>query len=72
MALSESLRQQISALPTSNRVVLYIKGTRRMPRCGFPAQVVRILDALLPSYETVDVLRPGRRNTTSRTTGVRT
>jgi len=59
MALSESLRKQISELLASNRVVLFMKGTHRMPRCGFSAQVVRILDALLPSYETVAVLRLG-------------
>ena len=55
-ALNESLRKQISELLASNRVVLFMKGTRQMPQCGFSAQVVRILDALLPSYETVDVL----------------
>ena len=55
-ALNDSLRKQISDLLASNRVVLFMKGTRRMPQCGFSAQVVRILDALLPSYETVDVL----------------
>lgn len=55
-ALNESLLKQISELLASNRVVLFMKGTRQMPQCGFSAQVVRILDALLPSYETVDVL----------------
>ena len=34
-----------------------MKGTRHMPQCGFSAQVVKILDELKPSYETVDVLR---------------
>jgi len=57
MALSESLRKQITDLLTSNRAVLFMKGTPRMPQCGFSAQVVQILDELLPSYETVDVLR---------------
>ena len=57
MSLSEPLRKQISELVTRNRVVLFMKGTRRMPQCGFSAQVVTILDALLPSYETVDALR---------------
>jgi monothiol glutaredoxin len=33
-----------------------MKGTPRNPQCGFSAQVVQILDELLPSYETVDVL----------------
>lgn len=34
-----------------------MKGTRRVPQCGFSAQVVQILDELLPGYETVDVVR---------------
>jgi len=33
-----------------------MKGTRRAPQCGFSAQVVQILDGLVPEYETVDVL----------------
>ena len=57
MSLSEPLREQISELVAQNRVILFMKGTRRMPQCGFSAQVVNILDALLPSYETVDALR---------------
>ncbi len=57
MALSESLRNELQSLVTNNRVVLFMKGTRGAPQCGFSAQVVQILDELLPSYETVDVLR---------------
>ena len=57
MSLSEPLRKQISEIVAKNRVVLFMKGTRRVPQCGFSAQVVNILDALLPSYETVDALR---------------
>ena len=57
MAPNETLRKQISDLLASNRVVLFIKGTRQMPQCGFSAQVVQILDEILPNYETVDVLR---------------
>ena len=57
MALNESLRKQISELLAHNRVVLFMKGTRQMPQCGFSAQVVQILDDLVPSYETVDILR---------------
>jgi monothiol glutaredoxin len=57
MALDASLRTRISDLVTQNRVVLFMKGTRQSPQCGFSAQVVQILDGLLPSYETVDVLR---------------
>jgi len=55
-APNESLRKQISELLASNRVVLFMKGNRQMPQCGFSAQVVQILNTLLPSYETIDVL----------------
>ena len=44
MALNESLRKQLSELLASNRVVLFMKGTRQMPQCGFSAQVVQILN----------------------------
>jgi monothiol glutaredoxin len=57
MALSEPVRKQISELLASERVVLFMKGSRQMPQCGFSAQVVQILDEHLSSYETVDVLR---------------
>jgi len=56
-AMNEPLQKQISEILASSRVVLFMKGDRRMPQCGFSAQVVQILDALVPSYETVDVLR---------------
>ncbi len=57
MAMTASLRNQLSDLVGKNRVVLFMKGNRQAPQCGFSAQVVQILDGLLPTYETVDVLR---------------
>ncbi len=56
MALSESLKQRIDGFVGSDRVVLFMKGTRRAPQCGFSAQVVSILDELVPEYQTHDVL----------------
>ena len=56
MPLSEKLRSQFQDLVTQNKVVLFMKGTRGAPACGFSAAVVQILDELLPSYETVNVL----------------
>jgi monothiol glutaredoxin len=57
MALSESTKKRIEGLIASDRVVVFMKGSRRAPQCGFSAQVVQILDAHLPSYTTVDVLQ---------------
>jgi monothiol glutaredoxin len=46
----------IRELVTSKKVVLFMKGSRHFPQCGFSAQVVEILNKLVPSYETVNVL----------------
>ena len=56
MALDEAVRQEINALIERNEVVLFMKGDRRMPQCGFSATVVGILDSMLSDYHTVDVL----------------
>src|SRR3954468_9428981 len=53
---TEAVRNNISELVAQNPVVLFMKGTRRQPQCGFSSQVVQILDELVPEYETVDVL----------------
>lgn len=56
MPLNDALRQRIDGYVASDRVVLFMKGTRRAPQCGFSAQVVAILDELVPAYQTLDVL----------------
>lgn len=48
--------QRIEALTKSDLVVLFMKGTRAQPQCGFSATVVGILDQYVPEYTTVDVL----------------
>ena len=56
MPLEPALRSRIEALVASERVVLFMKGVRGAPRCGFSATVCRILDGLIPQYASVDVL----------------
>jgi monothiol glutaredoxin len=56
MSLDEATRTRISATIGSDRVVLFMKGTRDFPQCGFSARVVQMLDRLVPDYTTVDVL----------------
>lgn len=56
MPLSDQLRARFQTLVTSNKVVLFMKGTRGAPACGFSAACVQILDEMLPAYETVNVL----------------
>jgi monothiol glutaredoxin len=53
MDVQEIIREQV----TRNPVVLYMKGTPRMPLCGFSAEAVQILQACnLPLFFSVDVL----------------
>lgn len=54
--MDERTRQEIDSLIASDRVVLFMKGHRRQPQCGFSATVVGILDEIVPEYTTVDVL----------------
>lgn len=62
MELESSTRERIETLIGSDRVVLFMKGTRESPQCGFSATVARILDQIVPEYTTVDVLsEPGVR-----------
>ena len=56
MALDESTRQRIASLIEANPVMLFMKGSRSLPQCGFSAQTVQILDQLVEDYETFDVL----------------
>jgi len=56
MNLDPATRQRIDDLVKKNRVMLFMKGDRSYPQCGFSATVVQILDSLIPDYRTVDVL----------------
>jgi monothiol glutaredoxin len=56
MSLSNETRARIDALVKQHRVLLFMKGNRQVPQCGFSATVVQILDSLLRDYHTFDVL----------------
>jgi monothiol glutaredoxin len=56
MSLSAETRSRIERTLAEHRVVLFMKGDRQSPRCGFSAKAVGILDGLIPDYASVDVL----------------
>ena len=56
MSVESDRQQRVRQLVDSHDVLLFMKGTREAPQCGFSATVVRILDGLIPEYTTVDVL----------------
>jgi monothiol glutaredoxin len=47
---------QIDTLIKENKIMVFMKGNKMMPQCGFSNQVVQILNILGVPYETVDVL----------------
>ena len=51
-----SVQDRIRELVEGHDVILFMKGSRLRPQCGFSATVVDILDDYLPDYATVDVL----------------
>jgi monothiol glutaredoxin len=56
MPLNAGLRDRITSIIEQNDVVLFMKGNRMMPQCGFSGRVIQILDGLISEYDTVDVL----------------
>ena len=56
MPLTDRQRADFDRLVRSKPVVLFMKGNRHFPACGFSATVVGILDKLATGYETVNIL----------------
>jgi monothiol glutaredoxin len=52
----EDKKAEIQTDITSNKVMLYMKGNKAQPMCGFSSQVVQILTHLGAEFETKDVL----------------
>ena len=49
-------QERIKKLVDDNRVLLFMKGDRDFPQCGFSMRAVNIINALGVPYETVNVL----------------
>ena len=56
MQLNQPVKSRIESLIESDRIVLFMKGTRMQPMCGFSAATIGILDSLVPDYTTFNVL----------------
>jgi monothiol glutaredoxin len=50
------LKEKVTELIADNPVLLFMKGTPEMPRCGFSMRVVQVLDSMDIEYGAVDVL----------------
>ena len=52
MELSDKIKEEIK----ENKVMLYMKGTKEMPMCGFSSTVVNILNLYNIDYKATNVL----------------
>jgi len=54
---ASDIKTRLTNLINQAKVMLFMKGNREEPRCGFSAKVVKALDGTGISYETFDILR---------------
>ncbi|EKQ68242.1 monothiol glutaredoxin, Grx4 family [Leptolyngbyaceae cyanobacterium JSC-12] len=54
--MTPDTQARIDELIQSNKIMVFMKGNKLMPQCGFSNNVVQILNVLGVPYETVDVL----------------
>jgi monothiol glutaredoxin len=54
--MSPQLETKINQLLKQNKILVFMKGSKLMPQCGFSNNVVQILNTLGVPFETVDVL----------------
>ena len=52
----EQIRDEIKRAISEERVMLFMKGTPDMPRCGFSARISQILNASGADYAAMDIL----------------
>ena len=50
------LKSKVEELIAANPVLLFMKGTPDLPRCGFSMRVVQVLDSIDVEYGAIDVL----------------
>ena len=54
--MTPEVKERIDNLVKQNKILVFMKGNKLMPQCGFSNNVVQILNTLGVPYETVDVL----------------
>ncbi len=54
--MNEQTKKKIEDLIKNNKVVLFMKGNKTMPMCGFSGAVIQCLNQVGANYETFNVL----------------
>ena len=61
--MDNTVREQIQSIIDSNDIVLFMKGSKHFPQCGFSATVVEVLRRSGSDFQDVNVLEnPAIRN----------
>ncbi len=54
--MTPEVKARIDRLVNDNKIMVFMKGSKLMPQCGFSNNVVQIINTLGVPYETFDVL----------------
>lgn len=54
--MSEQLQQEIEREVSANKILVYGKGTKTAPRCGFTLETIQFFDQFGYPFEVIDVL----------------
>jgi monothiol glutaredoxin len=54
--MTPELKERLDNLVNQNKILVFMKGTKLMPQCGFSNNVVQMLNTLGVPFQTVDVL----------------
>ena len=54
--MAEDIMEKIQSQIDGNKIIIYMKGTREMPMCGFSARTVKLFESYRVPFETVNVL----------------
>ncbi|MBE9006055.1 Grx4 family monothiol glutaredoxin [Fortiea sp. LEGE XX443] len=54
--MTPELETKIDNLLKENKILVFMKGTKLMPQCGFSNNVVQILNTLGVPFETINIL----------------
>ncbi len=54
--MDAQLKEKITGQIAAHKIIVYMKGTKEFPQCGFSNRVVQILKVLGAPFETIDIL----------------
>jgi len=54
--MNDDFKKRIDGLLQQNKVLLFVKGTKQFPQCGFSNAVIQIFKQIGAPFETVNIL----------------